>query len=149
MDCRKNEHPGWNPGAVEGGRCRLWTAQFHKPKWRPTHRAFIADALFIPSDDARRKERILKDMTSAPDHVTVGCFEAIGSADTEGAARKCKVPFLNIMAANPLCDVARLRELCPAVIIGQTVGAGHFHQLEVPDQVNGMIERFIKVSNLK
>jgi len=25
-----------------------------------------------------------------------------------------------------------------------TVGAGHFIQLEVPDQVNPMIERFVK-----
>ncbi len=123
--------------------------QFHKPNWRKAHRAFIADALFIPSDDPKRKERILKDMTSAPDHVTVGCFDAIAQADTEGAARKCKVPFLNILATNPLCDVARLRELCPSVVIGQTVGAGHFHQLEVPDQVNAMIERFLKVSGVK
>lgn len=29
---------------------------------------------------------------------------------------------------------------------GQTVGSGHFPQLEVPDQTNAMIERF--VSNL-
>jgi pimeloyl-ACP methyl ester carboxylesterase len=123
--------------------------QFRKRNWRPAHRAFIADALFIPTDDAKRKERILKDMTSAPDHVTIGCFEAIAAADTEGAARKCKVPFLNILAASPLCDVERLRELCPAAVVGQTVGAGHFHQLEVPDQVNGMIERFLRLSNLK
>ena len=28
-------------------------------------------------------------------------------------------------------------------LAGRTVGAGHFHQLEVPDQVNAMIERFL------
>jgi hypothetical protein len=27
-----------------------------------------------------------------------------------------------------------------------TVGAGHFHQLEVPDQVTAMIERFLEVA---
>ena len=27
-----------------------------------------------------------------------------------------------------------------------TVGAGHFHQLEVPEQVNAMIERFLVVA---
>jgi hypothetical protein len=27
-----------------------------------------------------------------------------------------------------------------------TVGAGHFHQLEVPDQVNTMIERFLTIA---
>jgi hypothetical protein len=27
-----------------------------------------------------------------------------------------------------------------------TVGAGHFHQLEVPEQVNAMIERFLHLA---
>ena len=66
----------------------------------------------------------------------------------EGAARECKVPFLYLAAAAPLADFAKLRQLCPHVVIGQTVGAGHFHQLEVPDQVNAMIERFLQVSKL-
>lgn len=42
-------------------------------------------------------------------------------------------------------DVVRLRELNPRAVIGQTVGAGHFHQLEVPAQVDAMIERFLAV----
>ena len=28
-------------------------------------------------------------------------------------------------------------------MLGRTVGAGHFNMLEVPDQVNGMIGRFL------
>jgi pimeloyl-ACP methyl ester carboxylesterase len=27
-----------------------------------------------------------------------------------------------------------------------TVGSGHFHQLEVPEQVNAFIERFLRVA---
>jgi pimeloyl-ACP methyl ester carboxylesterase len=34
----------------------------------------------------------------------------------------------------------------PDLEVGITVGAGHFHQLEVPEQVNAMIERFLAVS---
>ena len=30
--------------------------------------------------------------------------------------------------------------------VGTTVGAGHFQQIEVPDQVNAMIERFLALS---
>src|SRR6202007_209224 len=61
----------------------------------------------------------------------------------------CKVPFLYLAAAAPLTDFAKLRELCSHVVIGQTVGAGHFHQLEVPEQVNAMIDRFLDVCALR
>ena len=121
------------------------SADFRKPDWRPAHRAFLSEALFIASDDPARKERILADMTSAPEHVTLGCWDAIVGADMEGALRRCKAPFLYLAAATPLADFARLRELCPHVVIGQTVGAGHFHQLEVPVQVNAMIDRFLEL----
>jgi pimeloyl-ACP methyl ester carboxylesterase len=124
-------------------------ADLHKPDWRPAHRAFLNDALFIAADDPKRKAQILADMTSAPDAVTQGCFDAIVASDMEGAARTCKVPFLYLAAASPLADFARLRELCPQVVIGQTVGAGHFHQLEVPEQVNAMIDRFLDVCGLR
>jgi len=40
-------------------------------------------------------------------------------------------------------DALRLREIKPDLELGITVGAGHFHQLEVPEQVNAMIERFL------
>jgi hypothetical protein len=32
----------------------------------------------------------------------------------------------------------------PNVVHGQTVGAGHMNQLEAPDQVNLMIENFMR-----
>jgi pimeloyl-ACP methyl ester carboxylesterase len=126
-----------------------FNAELQKPDWRPAHRAFLSDALFIPTDDADRKKRILADMTSAADHVTRSCFQAIVDADMEGVARACRIPFLYLAAAVPLADFARLKELCPHVVIGQTVGAGHFHQLEVPEQVNAMIDRFLDVGGLR
>jgi pimeloyl-ACP methyl ester carboxylesterase len=55
------------------------------------------------------------------------------------------VPALYIQAARPRPELERFGELCPQLVIGRTVGAGHFHQLEVPDQVNAMIERFLAV----
>lgn len=42
----------------------------------------------------------------------------------------------------------RSRARHPRLITGQTVGAGHFNQLIVPEQVNSMIERFVATSNL-
>jgi hypothetical protein len=43
--------------------------------------------------------------------------------------------------------LAGQRPACSAITIGQTVGAGHFIQLEVPDQVNAMIERFLTITD--
>jgi pimeloyl-ACP methyl ester carboxylesterase len=40
-------------------------------------------------------------------------------------------------------EIARLRALKPDLEYGVTVGAGHFHHLEVPEQVNAMLERFL------
>jgi pimeloyl-ACP methyl ester carboxylesterase len=42
----------------------------------------------------------------------------------------------------------RLRPMVPQLLVGQTAGSGHFIQLEVPDQVNAMIERFLTLNEL-
>ena len=65
--------------------------------------------------------------------------------DGEAAARACRVPALHIAADEPINDAAALRALNPRIRTGQTVGAGHFNQLEVPEQVHAMIERFLAV----
>jgi pimeloyl-ACP methyl ester carboxylesterase len=58
---------------------------------------------------------------------------------------RCQLPVLLIRAElreDP--DALRLRQIKPDLEIGVTVGAGHFNQLEVPQQVNAMIERFLE-----
>ncbi|MBV9175188.1 MAG: alpha/beta hydrolase, partial [Chloroflexi bacterium] len=40
-------------------------------------------------------------------------------------------------------DLVRARQLCPQLAIGRTIGSGHFSPLEVPQQVNPMLERFV------
>jgi hypothetical protein len=41
--------------------------------------------------------------------------------------------------------VNRFRKICPNLITGQTIGSGHLSPLEVPDQINPMLERFVEV----
>ncbi len=108
--------------------------------------AFVSNMLFLPTDDPKRKTQIVEHMATAPQHVMFSAMECIFRCDTADSAARCKAPALLINAAAPLADLDRLREACPQVMIGQTVGAGHFNQLEVPDQVNAMIERFMQVS---
>jgi pimeloyl-ACP methyl ester carboxylesterase len=77
--------------------------------------------------------------------VLVSTWENLLAHDTAVAAAACKAPVLYIGSVFP-ANLARFQELCPQLVIGQTVGAGHFHQLEVPEQVNGMIERFLTMA---
>jgi pimeloyl-ACP methyl ester carboxylesterase len=64
----------------------------------------------------------------------------------KAAFAQCSVPVLLLraeLADDP--DALRLHALKPDLEVGVTVGAGHFHQIEVPDQINAMIERFLSL----
>ena len=107
----------------------------------------LGESITLPADDPERTQRLVGVMASAPQHVLASAFEHhLLLWDGAAAASACKVPALYIGAANLLTDVARFRELCPQLTVGQTVGAGHFNNQEVPGQVNAMIERFLAVS---
>jgi pimeloyl-ACP methyl ester carboxylesterase len=113
------------------------------PDFGEVQRQLVSEMLFVPTDDAARKARILDTMSSAPRHVMASAFEHLCTCDTAAMAAACTVPFLAVYAESVHSDLAQLRALCPHVITGQTVGAGHFHQLEAPEQINAMIERFL------
>jgi pimeloyl-ACP methyl ester carboxylesterase len=115
------------------------------PEYREVARGFV-EQMFLPTDDPARRARILEQMLSTPQHVMASAMEQVSSCDMAAAAAACRIPALYIQAAAPRPELARFRELCPQLITGQTVGAGHFNQLEVPDQVNAMIERFLAIS---
>ncbi len=133
------------PALLEGVRPAI--AALRTAGYREAARQFVSDALFLPTDDSARKARIVDAMTSAPQHVMAPAIEdLIFGWDSAAAAKACTAPVLNSCAAQPMTDLARFKELCPHMVNGQTVGAGHFNQLEVPDQVNGMIDRFLKVT---
>jgi pimeloyl-ACP methyl ester carboxylesterase len=133
------------PQALTGAIAEV-VAGLKSPAYREVAQGFVGNALFIEGDDPELKARVVEGMSAAPQHVMASAMEQIFAWDAESAARGCKVPTLNLIAAGPLLDVARFSELCPQAIHGQTVGAGHFHQLIVPEQVNAMIDRFLAVS---
>lgn len=95
-------------------------------------------------DDPERGEELVEQMASTPQHVTAPCLQAYVDWDSEGAAA-VSVPLLYVSSGPWFTQVDRFRELSPHLVTGQTVGSGHYHQLEVPDQINAMIRRFIDV----
>ena len=131
------------PELLEG--VKPFAAALHGDGFREAQREFVGSyPFFLPSDDPARKARILEVMSSAPQHVMANALdEHILRWDAAAAAAACRVPALYIAATAFLSDIARLRALCPQLVVGQTVGAGHFNNQEVPEQVNAMIERFL------
>jgi pimeloyl-ACP methyl ester carboxylesterase len=86
-------------------------------------------------------DRVAADMGATPQHVAVSAIEHMLRYDTEAAAAACKVPLLAIDGA---VDAERLQRLCPRAVLGRTVGGSHFIQLDVPVQVNDMVEQFLR-----
>ena len=113
-------------------------------------RDYVSSALFIPTDDPVRKEKLLASMSAAPAHVVVSAMEGLRDYDPAYAKGLVTAPSLYIAADEPVprSDMTVMRELLPHLHYGQTVGSGHFCQLEVPDQVNAMIDRFIAIHSL-
>jgi pimeloyl-ACP methyl ester carboxylesterase len=118
--------------------------------YRTVLREYVAKALFIPTDEAKRRESILVRMGETPQHVMISAFEGLRDYDPGIAKGELTAPVLYISADEPTprSDMGRFGELVPDLLYGKTVGAGHFCQLEVPEQVNAMIDRFLFVNGI-
>jgi len=65
------------------------------------------------------------------------------AVSTEAMARALRQPVL-WLTVGP-ADEPRLGGVFRDVVFGRVVGSGHFPHLEVPDQVDAMIERFLRI----
>ncbi len=128
-------------GAFEG-----FVAQLEGPDGEADRLAFVQGS-FLPSDDAGQRRRIVETMCSVPPRDAVAVIRGVLAWNGADALRRCEAPVLVVLSeTGGSNDPARLRALNPDVHIGVTVGAGHFHQLDVPEQVTPMIDRFMRVA---
>jgi pimeloyl-ACP methyl ester carboxylesterase len=111
--------------------------------WRT---AFV-NGMFLPTDAARR-QAIIEGFPATAPGIAAAVLRAMGEFDGAAVLGNATVPVLSIGSAGPANSAADLRQACPAITIGQTVGSGHFIQLEVPDQVNAMIDQFLTITGL-
>jgi pimeloyl-ACP methyl ester carboxylesterase len=138
--------PAFPPPEVQGAFRQLLDG-LRIPAYREVIGQMCDQMIFLPTDDKARRATLHADMLETPQHVLVSTWEQFLAYNPEPAARACSVPLLYIGSVMPH-DERRMREVCPQIVIGRTVGAGHFHQLEVPDQVNAMIARFLACAKL-
>ncbi|MEI9984498.1 MAG: alpha/beta hydrolase [Aliidongia sp.] len=96
------------------------------------------------------RKYILPPCEKTPQHVALSTIRnVLLNYDPVPAAAACKIPMAYISADVPMVtmarDLDRLQQLCPQLVVGKTLLAGHFNTIEVADQVNAMIERFLAV----
>jgi pimeloyl-ACP methyl ester carboxylesterase len=88
---------------------------------------------------------IVEHMCLAEQPVAAAVIRGVSEWNGREPFARCNLPVLLLRSqVGDSPDLLRLRELKPDLEVGITVGAGHFHQLEVPEQVNAMIERFLQ-----
>ena len=120
-------------------------AALNGPDYRAAQKGMV-DGMFGAHDDPQIAAQVAAVMLGTPHEVVAGAFDSLTSWDGEGAIRSCTVPVLTVHAApGGWADASRLVPDCPHLTTGGTVGAGHFIQLFVPDQVNAMLERFLTI----
>jgi len=123
-----------------------FAVELEGPAGEAVRRGYVED-MFLATDDADRKRWIVETMCSVPLSVAAAVIRGVVDWNGVAALAMCRVPLL-VLRSGPggSGDPARLLPLKPDIHFGVTVGAGHFHQLEVPEQVTPMIERFIQVA---
>lgn len=120
--------------------------QLAGPAGEDVRRAWVEDGVGPTAGDELRK-KIVDTMCAVPLPVARAVIEGVTSWNGVAALVMCDVPLLVLLSGpDGSNDPSRLQPLRPDTNFGMTVGAGHFHQLEVPEQVNAMIERFLALS---
>jgi pimeloyl-ACP methyl ester carboxylesterase len=110
---------------------------------------FIRAALFGPHDDQARATEIVDHMMQVPAAVGVPALASVKAWPSRRRLLDCVQPILcvHLRGGGPTDPTPLVAERAD-VMVGQTVGSGHFIQLEVPDQVHAMMERFLAVTRV-
>jgi pimeloyl-ACP methyl ester carboxylesterase len=119
--------------------------QIEGPDGDTVRRSYI-EQMLLTNNDATQKRWIIETMCSVPRRIAIAVLRGVVAWNGVGAMQLCNVPVLVLRATTEGSNAPdRLLALKQDIHIGVTVGAGHFHQLEVPEQVTPMIAKFIQM----
>jgi pimeloyl-ACP methyl ester carboxylesterase len=117
--------------------------QLNGPSGEEVRRQYVQD---MGSYDDELGQWIADLMCRVPLPIAIAGIHGVNAWNGVTALGLCTVPTLLLRSSlGPDSDPVRLLNIKPDLQVGITVGAGHFHQLEVPEQVNAMIERFLEL----
>ncbi len=127
--------PLWFPGLRD--RLRAETSPL-------AARSFF-ETMFEPEDDPAIKNWVLDRVGSVPRDVLLSMVELYADPGYEQALRDLRCPLLAVSASKPRVEGRALRRVAPGAVLAQAACSGHFITLEVPEQVNAMLERFLRI----
>jgi pimeloyl-ACP methyl ester carboxylesterase len=100
------------------------------------------EAMFVGSSSEHR-DAVVDAMLRTSSDVASAALRAGDQIDMAAALSSVRALVLYIGASRPMARQDRLLELRPDAWYGQVVGSSHFVQLDAPEQVNAMIDRFV------
>jgi pimeloyl-ACP methyl ester carboxylesterase len=121
---------------------RSFAKQLAGPDGADIRRLYVRD---MGARDSDLAAWIVELMCRVPIEIAAAVIAGVAAWNGPASFGLCDVPTLLLNSELDDAPTAmRLHALKPDLQAGITVGAGHFHQLEVPGQVNAMIERFLE-----
>jgi pimeloyl-ACP methyl ester carboxylesterase len=99
---------------------------------------------FSDASDRNLAARVVAEAMRTPQHAAAGAMRGLLAFNSAAAAKRVRQPALFVAAAQAAARWDALRELLPQVQFARVVGAGHFLQLEAPEQFNAMLRRFVE-----
>ena len=121
--------------------------QLAGPGGESVRRGFVQAAVQSPTIDDDVRDAMIETMCAVPLRVAAELIRGGVAWNGAGAIALCDVPTLMLLAYPAKSnDAWRLLPLKPDLHYAMTVGSGHFNQLEVPEQVNAIIERFLETA---
>lgn len=131
------------PAAVAEGEGGQFVEALDGPDYPAPLGEFYA-RFFSAASDRNLAARVVMEAMRTPQQAAVGALRGLRAFNSAAAAKRVRQPALFVAAAQAAARWDALRELLPQVQFARVVGAGHFLQLEVPDQFNAMLRRFIQ-----
>ena len=123
---------------------RGFADRLEAPDGEDLRREYVQD---MGARDEETARWIVELMCAVPLRVAAAVIRRVGEWNGREPLARCNMPIVLLRdEIGPRTDLLRLLEIKPDLEVGITVGAGHFHQIEVPEQVNAMIERFLALS---
>jgi pimeloyl-ACP methyl ester carboxylesterase len=128
------------------GEINAYIASLEKAEFNQQFVASLVDALFLNTDSSN-KDIAASAFNGVNKASLSGIFRGLleWDAKASGILKKIACPTLCILTDEHHCSYEKMHREAPHFEIGKVVGSKCWATLEVPEQVNAMIARFLKV----